>query len=241
MDPQISQPLTTPSPLIQPANTDNKRKFIIIGALVFLAFIIALVVLLLTSQKQSRTSTTTPTPTGTPSTSSTQTKLPAETKPTLVPSVKWISYTSTKLQSTSFPSYTISYPETWTRDVENDGVTDSIVLVKGEYSIKIFQAPAEGGLCVFEDPLPTGNPFVQDFRGKKFVEVANSAGEMRRIAKPSQNSFTNYTFCMKTTTSNGSYGMPTIFGFITYSVPDNEDKNMLAEMDQIIQTLKTAK
>ncbi len=240
MDPQISQPLTTPSPLIQPANTDNKRKFIIIGALVFLAFIIALVILLFTSQKQSKTSATTPAPTDTSSTS-TQTRLPAETKPTLAPSVKWISYTSTKLHSTSFPSYTISYPETWTRDVENDGVTDSIVLVKGEYSIKIFQAPAEGGLCVFEDPLPTGNPFVQDFRGKKYVEVANSAGEMRRIAKPSQNSFTNYVFCMKTATTSGSYGMPTTFGFITYSVPDNEDKNILAEMDQIIQTLKTAK
>lgn len=239
MEPQVTQPIPVSPPLMQPAS-DNKRKFIILGALVFLAFIIALVVLFFTSQKQSKTSATTPTPTGNPSTS-TQTKLPDETKPTLAPSVKWVSYTSTKLQSTSFPSYTISYPETWTRDVENDGVTDSIVLVKGEYSIKIFQAPAEGGQCVFDDPLPTGSPFVQDFRGKQFVEIVTDSGNMRRIPKPSQNTFTNYTFCMRTPTSNGSYGMPTTFGFITYSVPDQEDKSILSEMDQIIKTLKTVK
>lgn len=239
MDPQISQPLSPTPPSVQPSENNGKSKLILIGVLVFLAFIIAVVILLFTSGQQTKVSTTTPETTK--AFSSSQTKLPSDSKPTLPPSVKWISYTSTRLQSTSFPSYSISYPETWTRDVENDGVTDSIVLVKGEYSIKIFQAPAEGGLCVFEDPFPTGNPFIQDFRGKKYVEVANSVGEMRRIARPSQNSFTNHTFCMKTITSNGSFGMPTTYGFITYSVPDKEDKNMLAEMDQIIQTLKTAK
>ncbi len=238
MDPQISQPVIPSPPSIQPANGNNKRKFFIIGALVFLAFVIAAVILLTTSQKQNKSSTT-PTPTGV-SSNSTQKQLPSEEKPTLPPSTKWVNYTSTKLQSTSFPSYTISYPETWTKDVENDGVTDSIVLVKGEYSIKIFQAPSEGGLCVFEDPLPTGNPFVQDFRGKKFVDIVTDTGILRRIARPSQNSFTNYTFCMKTPASNGSFGMPTTYGFITYSVPDNEDKNVLLEMDQIIKTLKAA-
>lgn len=238
MDPQISQPVPQ-SPPLQSTDNNNKRKFIFIGAFIFLAFLIALTVVFFTSQQPTKTVSITPTPATFIPSSPTQTQT-SITKPTLAQSIKWVNYKSTKLQSTSFPSYTISYPETWAKDVVNDGVTDSIVLVKGEYYIKIFQAPAEGGQCVFADPLPTESPFIQDFRNKQFVEIITTNGIMRRISRPSQNSFTNYTFCMQTPSSKGTYSMPTMYGFITYSVPDTEDKTILAEMDQIIKTLKSA-
>lgn len=149
------------------------------------------------------------------------------------------SYTSTKLKDISFSPYTVSFPGTWVKTVKHDDITDALTLTKGDYSLKIYQAPMGGGGCVFKGDPPA--EMSQDFSTKEFVEIKNGDITFRRVeASTTSPGITAYTLCANSPAAKNSFGSPTSFGAISYTTPSSPDKTVLDEMDNIIKTLKPA-
>jgi type II secretory pathway pseudopilin PulG len=145
-------------------------------------------------------------------------------------------FTKNKLLNTSFKSYSIKYPASWTKDVKKEGeAIETLTLSKNNYAIKIVQAGMGGGGCIFEGVIPEG-PYV-DYRNTPYKEIETNVGVLRRIPKRSnETNMTEFEFCAST--DKKSYQTPTQVGAIAYSVPSDYDPILLKEMDNIIATLK---
>lgn len=233
---------TTPAAPISQASAPTPQAVVVhksnnvplVGAIIFLALVVAAAAVYLGMQKKPETASTIP-PTSTPPTPTTT----VETPITLTPSTKMkvLSYTSTKLKDNSASAYTISYPSDWQKDTKRDEISDLLTLTKGEYSIKIYQAPMGGSGCTFKGDAPS--EMSQDYSNKEFVEIKTGDTTFRRVkidvGKPP---VPTYTFCASNPSTKGSFGSPTSFGAITYTVPATTDEVTLSQMDSVIASLK---
>lgn len=135
-----------------------------------------------------------------------------------------------------FDLYTLEAPKDWSLDREAGLASERVELTKGEYSLVIFQAATEGGLCLYP-----GDP---DFPGPSarhdaFISLTTRDGrELRRgrstLKRPSGK--VSFTLCQPN--REGEYALPTRYGHLSYSVPQEYDDNTLAEMDRIVSSLK---
>jgi hypothetical protein len=145
---------------------------------------------------------------------------------------KKLAYTSKKMADLSFPSFTVNYPETWTKAEKSDQLTQEVAFSKDGYQIRIWQGPTGGNACIFEGTMPEGP--ANDYRGKAFVEIKAGNLTFRRIGEGSA-----YSLCQESTADKGFYFLPTSIGGIDYKLPAQPDQEILLEMDGIISTVKT--
>ncbi len=230
---KASTPPIQPTPP-QPVVVHKSNNVPLVGAIIFLALVVAAAAVYLGMQKKSETASTIP-PTTTPPTPTATTETPVDVTP--ASKVAVLSYTSTKLKDNSASAYTISYPGDWTKDTKRDAITDTLTLTKGEYSIKIYQAPMGGSGCTFKGDAPS--EMSQDYSNKEFVEIKAGDTTFRRVMITSGNPpIPTYTFCASNPSTKGSFGAPTSFGAITYTVPAAPDEVILSQMDSVIASLK---
>lgn len=225
--PQVAPPPPPPPPI----GHRNNMLLMILGAVVLLVGGLAAGYFLKGS------STTETTPAAKISTAPVATATPT---PTADDTSTWLSYSNAKVKDLSLKQYTIKYPPTWTPGINHTDMTDSYTLTKGDYEIKIYQAPMGGSMCIFEGELPQGP--ATDLRTIKFTEVTTNEDVMLRRYVPATvtpTTTTTYNFCG--TSDQTNWGTPTAFGAITYTVPTNVDEDTLTEMDAILKTLTEVK
>ena len=157
--------------------------------------------------------------------------------PTTAPVVNLTKYTNPKMKDLSFPSFSLSYPEGWVKTDEKSDIMQSVTFTKGAYVIKINQGPMGGNICIFEGEMPEGP--ASDYRNTKYVEIDASEILLRRLVTDGQKGTTvTHSFCSNSTNSKTLFGIPTMFGVITYTTPSTPDAKTLEEMDEIIKSLQ---
>jgi hypothetical protein len=126
-----------------------------------------------------------------------------------------------------FTRYTIAVPAGWT-DMNQvvEGVVDTLLITKGEYTLMISQAEAGGGQCHFEGEPGEGQVFPT-----AGVSISGTASEFMR---GSGDDGLNWTVCEM---GPDTFGFPTTFGYITYQTPSPADEATLAEMDGMVASL----
>lgn len=136
-----------------------------------------------------------------------------------------------RVSGTSFGSFTISVPTTWTVKKEiTAGASARVTISRGNYSMGIYQAATGGAQCVYpgEAQAEMSTAF------GPFVTLHDASGNEFRRATPA-GSASGFTVCQK---SNGLFGLPTNYGHVTYGTPVSPDPGVLQEMDAIFATLK---
>lgn len=160
-----------------------------------------------------------------------------EVTPTTTQVANLTKYTNPKMKDLSFPSFSLSYPEGWIKAEEKSDIMQSVTFTKGAYTIKINQGPMGGNMCVFEGELPEGP--ASDYRNTKYVEIDANGIQLRRLVTEGQKGNTvTHSFCSNSTNSKTTFGIPTMFGVITYTTPSTPDAKILEEMDGIIKSLQ---
>lgn len=219
---------TSQPPVVQPKN--SKLLIILITTLILLVLSSGGYYMLSKTKPVQQTIVTTPTPTpanmdegGTPS-------------PTSAISDSWDSYTTTRLPGNALPTYTISYPPDWTREVKTEeNILSTLTLSKEGYQIKITQGPFDGAFCVFSGEMPEG-PAV-DYRGTKYTEIKSNSMILRRIQQGTSQNSINISFCSASPQSATTFGSLTPIGDLSYTIPKNFTETMLVEMDSIVKTI----
>lgn len=157
--------------------------------------------------------------------------------PTTAPVLNLTKYTNTKMKDLSFPSFSLSYSEGWIKTEEKSDIMQSVTFTKGAYIIKFNQGPMGGNMCIFEGEVPDGP--ASDYRNTKYVEIDANGILLRRLIADGQKGNTHtHSFCSNSTNSKTTFGIPTMFGVITYTTPSTPDAKTLEEMDGIIKTLQ---
>ncbi len=219
---------TATTPKAQPVIIRKNNNAPMVGAIIFLALVIGAAAIYLGMQKRTEIAiNANPTPTAAPTT------IPSPAvSPTPGLEVKnWENYTSTKMKDLSFPAYSISYPFEWTQQTTKNDVSSTVTISKDGNEIKIYQAPVGGSQCIFTGDMPDGP--ASDYRKSEYVDIVAQDTTIRRVTATEK---PTYTFCSNGTDKN-SYGTPTKFGAITYTLTKN-DPEILKEMDSILATLK---
>jgi len=135
------------------------------------------------------------------------------------------------LPGLSFGAYTLQVPVSWTVKKEtNAGVSEKISITQGAYTLAIYQAPTGGAQCTYpgETPVEMSTAF-----GAYTTIHDGSGGEFRRAL--AQGSTSGFTVCQK---GSSGFGLPTMYGHVTYGTPAAPDPAMLLQMDAIFATLK---
>ena len=137
----------------------------------------------------------------------------------------WEEYSNTS------PNYTISYPQDWSVEFNNDG-GHRLTLTKGEYKIIANWPDAFGpGICIFDDQNRDGAPMMASFCEGEFTTIGQST-IMRRLVEP----VIRDTTASWTVYSNDDGNWVTMIP-ISYQAPKNYDYAVIQEMDAIIETL----
>lgn len=136
----------------------------------------------------------------------------------------------------SFLEYALQTPDGWVETRESQTPSDEkLILTNGDYEISIFQAATGGAMCLypgdpdFEGPGSRFTVF-QDLKTKDGLSLRRSGTNIL-----SKDGRTGFTVCQKST--DGSFGQPTTYGHISYSLPNEYTKTMLLEMDQVVSSL----
>lgn len=201
----------------------------LVGAIVFLALVIGATAFYFATLKKEVAVVATPSPT--PAVQITTAPSPITT---VAPEIaSWKVLTHEKMKDLAFSAYSISYPEDWTAVEKKDDLISTVTITKGENVITIMQGPMGGNQCVFTGEMPEGP--ANDYRDTEYVDVNAGIITMRRIV-PEGNTNT-YSFCSNSIGSKEIFGVPTLFGAISYKVAGN-NAVILSEMDKIVETLK---
>lgn len=231
-DKVVPQPIpptpATQPPTPQPVIIHKRNNAPLIGAIIFLTLVIAAAISFSLQNKGTQTALI-PTPTIIP------TEIPTPT--TVIAAPNQATFTSPKMQDLAFAQYFISYPQDWIKDEKKDELTNTLTLTKNGNEIKIHQGPMGGNQCVFEGEIPDGP--ANDYRNTAFkdIKIGDTILLRRLITEITKKSPTAYSFCSNSLQSADTFGIPTLFGVITYSV-DTPTENILNEMDAILATLK---
>lgn len=230
-DAPIETPKENTLPKSQPMIVRKNNNAPLVGAIIFLALVIGAAAIYLGTQKNNEIAVaipTTPTPTAstqiTPST-------PASVSPVQDITLKWETANTPKMKDLSLVGYSIKHPISWVAKESKDAVSQTLTLTKGGNILKIYQAPMGGGGCIFEGEVPEG-PF-SDYRNASHVDIAVGNLTIKRV-EVGKNS---YAFCGNSANSITTFGVPTLFGVISYEVK-SPNAEILAEMDKILSTLK---
>lgn len=132
----------------------------------------------------------------------------------------------------NFPNYRVIVPPQWLASGKHDNIndTDELTIFQGEYEIRVYQAAAGGSLCLYPGDAPFEGPSATY---EEFSEFNTSAGLVFRRGGDTGDSA--FTICELK--ADGSYLAPTMFGHVSYSLPDGYDPDVLAEMDAVMATI----
>ena len=134
-------------------------------------------------------------------------------------------------RGTSFSPFTITVPAGWTvKKDEVANVSYTLTISQGAYSIAIYQAATGGGGCLY----PGDPPQEMSSQFGAYVTIHDSFGNEFRRATPA-GSASGFTVCQKGPTF---FGLPTMYGHVTYTTPATPDASILAQMDAMFATLK---
>ncbi len=138
----------------------------------------------------------------------------------------------------SFTKYQLQLPGGWIdkHTYENPGVpVDTLLLTKGQYQIKIFQAATGGALCLYPGSAPFEGP---SSSFDNFVELNTTDGvTLRRSGTTAYSGTTRgFTGCQKSL--DGTYQQPSTFGHISITTPVTYDLLNMTEIDGILTSLK---
>ncbi len=132
----------------------------------------------------------------------------------------WETYEKQKNPDVAFAGYSIQYPKTWSKKVEENQAIADFMLTKESYQITIRQAGMGPGECNTD----------------KYIEIDSVMGTLHRIKGYSpEKEFTNYSVCAKP--ENGNYMTPTSIGLISVKAPVPEDPSIMTEVDSILNTI----
>lgn len=147
------------------------------------------------------------------------------------PTIAMQQVTVSGLSGTSFGGFILNVPATWTvTKEENPGISQKITVSRGAYAVSIYRAATGGGGCLYP-----GDPLVEmSSTFGPFVTLHDASGNEFRRAIPT-GSTSGFTVCQK---GDSSFGLPTMYGHITYGTPGSPDAATLQEMDAIFATLK---
>lgn len=140
----------------------------------------------------------------------------------------------------SFNQYTVEVPQDWNANhtYENIGTpVDTLLITKGGYEIKIWQAATGGAICLFPGDTPFEGP---QSTYTIFTEITGTTGLVFRrstTAGQSPSGKKGFTVCQKSE-AYGNFQLPTNFGHVSYTTPATPDEQILKEMDAIIASLK---
>lgn len=137
----------------------------------------------------------------------------------------------------SFDQYTLEIPEDWSSKKEGtDPAYEKLTMFKGENEISIMQGATGGALCLYPNDPDFEGP---SGRFTKFVELTTEDGRLLRRSStddPPYKGKIGFTICQKN--SDGTFGQPSQYGHISYSLPAGFDNTVLLEIDAIISSLK---
>ncbi len=227
----VEAPKENPLPKSQPMIVKRNNNAPLVGAIIFLALVIGAAAIYLGTQKNNEIAVAIPTtPTPSVATQNTPTT-PPSTSPIQDITLKWETANIPKMKNLSLSGYSIKYPAGWVAKESKDAVSQALTITKGGNILKIYQAPMGGSGCIFEGEVPEG-PF-SDYRNASHVDIAVGNLTIKRV-EVGKNS---YAFCGNSTNSITTYGVPTMFGVISYEV-ESPNAEILAEMDKMLSTIK---
>lgn len=209
--------------------------FSVFGKVAAVVVIIALLLgggIYLGKNLNKNSNTQTPTPTVNPSVTQTEKVGPSAAPTAGSAATLDKSTTAGPANGTSFKVYQVDYPSSWTLAKEKTDVTDKLTLTKGAYSISIYQAPSEGGQCVY--PGESGGAFSTDY--KHFTDIQGAQTKLR-LSWNDEGPTISYTVC---SSSDGkTYGYPTPFGYTTVKATNPADPATMSEIEAILASLTT--
>lgn len=172
--------------------------------------------------------TATSAPAGAPTTAApvpTTAAPPPTTGPTAAPASRTV---HAGMAALVFTPYSVVVPSAWADNHTSDtsAPNDNLTLSQGAYSMVISQAAGGAGPCVFG-----GAPVEM---AQVFPAGVGITGAASQFMRGTPDGGLTWTVCeMK----SGSYGFPTTFGYITYTVPASADPTLLAQMDGMVASL----
>lgn len=134
----------------------------------------------------------------------------------------------------SFPKYELSVPVDWTDSKQSGGADDQKVIVKkGEFEISITQGGFGGAVCLFPGDADVEGP---SSKYSAYKEITTQSGDLfRRTWTGEEMASKGYGVCYK---SQYGWGVPTIYGHISYITPVSKTKAIVDEMDAILASIK---
>ena len=130
----------------------------------------------------------------------------------------------------SFPHYKFKANANWIYSREAEGTDNEKVIIKnGEYSFSITQGGFGGAVCLY--------PGDADFEGhssryNKYIEITTNSGDKLRRSTPENGQ--GFSICQST---QYGWGVPTLYGHISLTVPNNPTPEMLKEIDEILSSI----
>ena len=133
----------------------------------------------------------------------------------------------------SFPKYQLSVPVDWQNTRESQGADDEkIILTKGAYQISITQGGFGGAVCLYPGDADIEGPSA---RYDAYKEITTKSGDLfRRSWTGEEISSNGFAICHK---SQYGWGVPTVYGHISYITPVSKTQEMIDEMDAILASL----
>lgn len=145
-------------------------------------------------------------------------------------------YTSQKIGTLAFQSFSLEYPQTWAL-VDKVGQNSlDVSIYRNNYELTISQKAIGGAVCLFSDS-PAFEGSSGDLRNKQYAEFNTASGAiLRRYFNANQGDKSSMFFCEKQ--KDGPYFQtPLTIGGLVYNVPAKYDADIIKEMDEIVKSI----
>lgn len=145
-------------------------------------------------------------------------------------------YTSKKIESLAFKSFTLKYPQTWVLSEKEGENSLDVSIYRNNYELTISQKAIGGAVCLFSDS-PAFEGSSGDLRNKQFAEFNTDGGTiLRRYFNVNIGDKSSMFFCEKQV--DGPYFQtPLTIGGLVYNVPAKYDADIIKEMDGIVKSI----
>lgn len=130
----------------------------------------------------------------------------------------------------SFPHYQLKASSNWIYSREAEGQdNEKIILKNGSYGLSISQGGFGGAICLFPGDTDVEGP---SSRYIKYVGITTNSGDQLRRSIPENGQ--GFGICQLT---QYGWGVPTLYGHISLTIPNNSTPEMLKEIDEILTSL----
>jgi len=145
-------------------------------------------------------------------------------------------YTSKKVNTLSFKTFSLKYPQTWVLTEKVGENSLDISIYRNNYELTISQKEIGGAVCLFSDS-PAFEGSSGDLRNKQFSQFnTTGGGVLRRYFNANAGDKSSMFFCEKQT--DGPYFQtPLTIGGLAYYVPAKYDADIIKEMDDIVKSI----